>query len=93
MFSVPNEIFRIMIDKFLDYIKVEKRYSENTFISYKKDLEDFLLFVSQTEGIVDLVHLDKKVIRNFIVSLSEKNSKKEALIENCLLLEVFICFS
>ena len=34
-----------MIDKFLDYISVEKRYSQNTLVSYKKDLEDLLLFV------------------------------------------------
>jgi integrase/recombinase XerC len=34
-----------MVDKFLDYIKVEKRYSEHTLTSYKKDLEDFLSFV------------------------------------------------
>jgi site-specific recombinase XerD len=31
-----------MINKFLDYISVEKRYSQNTLVSYKKDLEDLL---------------------------------------------------
>ena len=81
-----------MIDKFLDYIKVEKRYSEDTFISYKKDLEDFLLFVSQTEGTVDLVHLDKKVIRNFIVSLSEKKLQKRSINRKLSSLRSFYLF-
>ena len=68
-----------MIDKFLDYISVEKRYSENTIISYQKDLEDFLLFVSDTEGTSDLKKVDKKVIRNFMVFLSEKQLQKRSI--------------
>ena len=68
-----------MIDKFLDYISVEKRYSQNTLVSYKKDLEDLLLFISETEGTGDLKKVDKKIIRNFIVSLSEKKIQKRSI--------------
>lgn len=68
-----------MINKFLDYISVEKRYSQNTLVSYKKDLEDLLLFISETEGTEDLKKVDKKVIRNFIVSLSEKKIQKRSI--------------
>lgn len=68
-----------MIYKFLDYISVEKRYSQNTLVSYKKDLEDLLLFISETEGTEDLKKVDKKIIRNFIVSLSEKKIQKRSI--------------
>ena len=68
-----------MISKFLDYISVEKRYSQNTLVSYKKDLEDLLLFISETEGTEDLKKVDKKIIRNFIVSLSEKKIQKRSI--------------
>ena len=68
-----------MIDKFLDYISVEKRYSQNTLVSYKKDLEDLLLFISETEGTEDLKKVDKKINRNFIVSLSEKKIQKRSI--------------
>lgn len=68
-----------MIDKFLDYISVEKRYSQNTLVSYKKDLEDLQLFISETEGTEDLKKVDKKIIRNFIVSLSEKKIQKRSI--------------
>ena len=78
-----------MVDKFLDYIKVEKRYSEHTLTSYKKDLEDFLSFVMETEGSQNLVKVDKKVIRNFLVHLTENNFQNAASIENSLHLEVF----
>ena len=68
-----------MVDKFLDYIKVEKRYSEHTITSYKKDLEDFLSFVMNTEGSQNLVQVDKKVIRNFLVHLTENNFQKRSI--------------
>lgn len=68
-----------MVDKFLDYIKVEKRYSEHTITSYKKDLEDFLSFVMNTEGSQNLVKVDKKVIRNFLVHLTENNFQKRSI--------------
>lgn len=68
-----------MINKFLDYISVEKRYSQNTLVSYKKDLEDLLLFISETEGTEDLKKVNKKIIRNFIVSLSEKKIQKRSI--------------
>ena len=68
-----------MVDKFLDYIKVEKRYSEHTLTSYKKDLEDFLSFVMNTEGSQNLVQVDKKVIRNFLVHLTENNFQTRSI--------------
>lgn len=68
-----------MIEKFLEYIAVEKRYSEHTLTSYKKDLQDFLVFVSDTEGTADLTKVDKKVIRNFLVHLTENNYQKRSI--------------
>ena len=81
-----------MIDKFLDYISIEKRYSHNTLISYKKDLEDFLLFVSDTEGTEDLRKADKKIVRNFIVSLSERKIQKRSINRKLSSLRSFYLF-
>ncbi|AQW98080.1 tyrosine-type recombinase/integrase [Elizabethkingia anophelis] len=61
-----------LINKFLEYIRIEKRYSENTVTSYKKDLHDFLAFLMETEGTEDTLQVNKKIIRNFIISLNEK---------------------
>ena len=48
-----------MIDKFLEYIQQEKRYSPNTITSYRKDLEDFLSFLMDREGLEDLQKVEK----------------------------------
>lgn len=81
-----------MIDKFLEYIAVEKRYSEHTLISYKKDLEDFLLFVSDTEGTRDLTKVDKKVIRNFLVHLTENHFQKRSINRKLFFSQKFLSF-
>ena len=54
-----------MIERFLDYIEVEKRYSPHTVTNYKKDLSDFSNFVLKTESSDDVVHVHKKIIKNF----------------------------
>ncbi len=81
-----------MIEKFLEYIAVEKRYSEHTLISYKKDLGDFLLFVSDTEGTNDLAKADKKVIRNFLVHLTENHFQKRSINRKLSSLRSFYLF-
>ena len=68
-----------MIDKFLQYITYEKRYSPHTVTSYKKDLEDFSEFYLKTEASDNILMVDKKVIRNFIIDLSEKKISKRSI--------------
>lgn len=68
-----------MIDKFLQYITYEKRYSPHTVTSYKKDLEDFSEFYLKTEASDNILVVDKKVIRNFIIDLSEKKISKRSI--------------
>ena len=68
-----------MIDKFLEYIQQEKRYSPNTITSYRKDLEDFLFFLMDREGMEELQKAEKKMVRNFIVFLSEKGLTKRSI--------------
>jgi len=68
-----------MIERFLDYIEVEKRYSPHTLTNYKKDLSDFSTFVLKTEASEDIVHVHKKVIKNFIVDLSNSGLSKRSI--------------
>ncbi|WP_076443947.1 tyrosine-type recombinase/integrase [Chryseobacterium sp. RU37D] len=68
-----------MLDKFLEYLQFEKRYSPHTITSYKKDLEDFSYFYLKTESSEDISKADKKIIRNFIVELSENNISKRSI--------------
>jgi len=68
-----------LVDKFLEYIKVEKKYSEHTIKSYQKDLGDFLGFLLETEGHQNTEKADKKIIRNFLVEMSTSGLSKRSM--------------
>lgn len=81
-----------MLERFLEYIAVEKRYSPNTLISYRKDLQDFSLFLLETEAHQDVVKVDKKIIRNFMVHLGEKKIAKRSINRKLSTLRSFYLF-
>ncbi|AZA78096.1 integrase [Chryseobacterium sp. G0186] len=81
-----------MLDKFIDYLQFEKRYSPHTITSYKKDLADFSHFYLRTESSDDIKQADKKIIRNFIVELSENNISKRSINRKLSSLRSFYLF-
>lgn len=81
-----------MLNKFLDYLQLEKRYSPHTITSYKKDLEDFSHFYLKTESSDDISKADKKIIRNFIVELSENGISKRSINRKLSSLRSFYLF-
>lgn len=82
----------MMLEKFLEYLQFEKRYSPHTITSYKKDLEDFSHFFLRTESSDNLTKADKKIIRNFIVELSENEISKRSINRKLSSLRSFYLF-
>lgn len=63
------------LNEFFDYLENEKRYSSNTVKSYKRDLNDFLLYLnSQGEG-----EIDELTIKNYLAYLYAKNFSKRTI--------------
>ena len=81
-----------MIDRYLEYINIEKRYSPNTIISYRKDLEDFAKFLLDTESIENLQKADKKMVRNFIIHLNSQKLSKRSINRKISTLKSFYNF-
>ena len=63
------------LDKFLDYVSKEKRYSVHTLTSYKTDLNQFFLFINTEFSVSDLSKVTFKMIRNWISHLLESGLK------------------
>lgn len=68
-----------MIDKFLEYIAVEKKYSCYTITSYRLDLESFKIFYQKTESSDLLEKASKKTIRNFMIELTKQGYSKRSI--------------
>jgi integrase/recombinase XerC len=60
-----------VVEQFLQYLKVERRYSQHTIMAYRNDLEQFCAFEPINQDQQNLVSVDSKTIRNWVVSLIE----------------------
>lgn len=59
------------LDSFIDYLRYEKRCSENTITAYQLDLEQFLLYMEQALQITNLKAISSADIRTWILTLLE----------------------
>lgn len=57
------------IDKFLNYLQFEKRYSEHTLVAYKTDLLQFSNFISNEFDVQKIEEVHHSIIRSWIASL------------------------
>ncbi|MEQ8472922.1 MAG: tyrosine-type recombinase/integrase [Marinoscillum sp.] len=60
-----------MIDSFLKYLRYEKRYSEHTLTAYRRDLEQFQVFLSETFEIQDSIEAKHPHLRSWVVELMD----------------------
>lgn len=58
-----------IVNQFLQYLEIEKRYSPHTIIAYRNDIEQFCKFEPVGESQQNLVTVNSKTIRNWIISL------------------------
>jgi len=58
---------------FLKYLQFEKRYSSHTICSYETDLEQFGIFCNSVIKDFDITKADHRIIRSWIVHLTENN--------------------
>jgi len=59
-------------DKYIDYLRFEKRYSTHTILAYNTDLDDFSGFLSNQYDISDLLQADHTLIRSWLISLIDR---------------------
>ncbi len=57
------------IEKFLNYLKFEKRFSNNTLISYKTDINQFSDFIQEHFNCTNPENTDYQIVRKWIIHL------------------------
>ena len=79
------------INSFLNYLELEKRYSDHTITSYKRDLSDFLNYLNSVYGLaiekIDLIHA-----RSYMVDLIENNLARSTVARKISAIKSFFKF-
>jgi integrase/recombinase XerC len=69
----------MLIEKFIDYLQIEKNYSSNTLFAYKKDLIEFKNFINENFEKYPIEDAEYKAIRLWIVELVNKNLSNRSI--------------
>jgi tyrosine recombinase XerC len=83
--------FSYYIDKFLNYLAIEKNYSGHTRINYQGDLKEFESFLAQQE-VKDIKEIDYFILRKFLANLAEKQLNKRSVSRKISTLKSFFKF-
>ena len=76
-------------ESFLQYLKIEKRYSQHTVRSYLNDLDQFYSFLTSLELPEDPIPVTSGDIRSWIVSMLENNYSTVSVHRKISCLRVF----
>lgn len=79
---------RRFIEKFINYLRVEKNSSPHTVTNYTIDLEAFALFL----GDKDISSVDHLTLRRFLAQMREKNYAKRTVARKLASLRTFFKF-
>lgn len=69
----------MLIGKFLDYLRIEKNYSNHTITAYNKDLNEFKDFLLNDFKSSDIKNVEYKLIRSWIVSMVNNNISNRSI--------------
>lgn len=60
------------IDSFLEYLRLERNYSEKTVVSYGIDLREFEGYFKKADAEIDFTTVDADVVRNWVMRLMDE---------------------
>ncbi|MEM5541050.1 tyrosine-type recombinase/integrase [Olleya sp. AS48] len=69
----------MLLKAFLDYLLLEKKYSQLTVNAYKKDIESFMAFISSEEETNTIQETNYSQIRSWIVNLVQKGITNKSI--------------
>jgi integrase/recombinase XerD len=80
-----------LLDKFLDYISLERGLSTNTRIAYSNDLQKFIRFLEKKQ-ITSLNHVTRKHILDFLLEQKDKGLSSVSVSRVFVSVKVFFTF-
>lgn len=72
---MSEDILHPVVDRFLSYIQLEKRYSPHTFSAYRQDLHQFFQFLEKQYGQLELPAIGHLHIRSWLAELIQEQQQ------------------
>lgn len=65
------------IDKYLEYLKIERKYSDKTILSYKDDLIEYNEFLGN--NFTNILNIDMNIVNNYMKYLYDRKITKSSI--------------
>ena len=65
------------VDKYLEYLKIIRKYSDKTIQSYKDDLIEYNEFLGN--NFTNILGVDKNIVNEYVKYLYERNLNKNSI--------------
>lgn len=82
----------MLLDRFVDHLTYEKRYSPHTVAAYRRDLEQFRVFLG-TFGVAQVQHATDKSVRRWMMQLMEEGTGARSVNRKLSALRGFFTFA
>jgi integrase/recombinase XerC len=69
----------LQLQKFLDYLKFEKRYSQHTLLSYRNDLEQFFAYLASQFDSPELGAVSAMFVRSWLAEMKEEGISSKTI--------------
>jgi len=80
-----------LLDTYLEYLKYQKNYSDNTLQAYANDIRIFFDYLNR-EGINNPEHIDNRVFRSYLMVLNSEKRKRKTIARKITSLRGFFRF-
>jgi len=81
-----------MVDKFVEYLKFEKKFSPHTLVSYQNDMNQFGEYLKKTYEIEKLEQASAMMIRSWMAGLIQQKMAAKSVIRKASTLRTFYKF-
>ena len=69
----------MFLQKFIDYISLEKNYSSHTILAYENDLKNFSVFFLNEHNVSSIEKVEYYMIRSWVISLIEEGKSNRSI--------------
>lgn len=81
-----------LVQIFLQYLKVERQYSDDTVIAYQEDLAEFERFLRDNGGIKDWAAIDQLDVQVYLTNLDDQHYQRSSIARKISSLRSFFNF-